>query len=300
MAFHRPVFTFVCFARSLPLGVARGVIQMLIECERWLDTWCRFGDSFTEPAGNCQGVEDRGVIQPPPPARTLFPGTTATELGLLSRSLRFGRLLWCLARQPTTSIALDFYGGTGGGSTLLLSHGLAQHAGTLYSFERDDSLVAHAITLLRAEGMPVGYMPAFQVGQLSDETGTWMLHGEPVPHHDLVSGPASASVEAQTSHAHSPLRELCERLPPVDLVVLDPMQDAMSAEWPVIERFCKPVLVAIHNVNLPGHAGWIRDHLLRRSTWYEALNGSHPSAWDDGGLRGWTLLQRLIGVSEIQ
>ena len=49
----------------------------------------------------------------------------------------------------------------------------------------------------------------------------------------------------------------------------------LSAQW------CRPKFLAIHNSNLPGHAGWIPAQLKRRAAtaqddhaWYELMNGS--------------------------
>ena len=49
-----------------------------------------------------------------------------------------------------------------------------------------------------------------------------------------------------------------------------------SAQW------CRPKFLAIHNSNLPGHAGWIPAQLKRKAAaaqdpdhaWYELMNGS--------------------------
>ena len=41
-------------------------------------------------------------------------------------------------------------------------------------------------------------------------------------------------------------------------------------------QVCRPKFLAIHNTNLPGHAGWISAHLKRQvnSPWYELMNGT--------------------------
>ena len=55
----------------------------------------------------------------------------------------------------------------------------------------------------------------------------------------------------------------------------------LSAQW------CRPKFLAIHNSNLPGHAGWIPAQLKRRAAtaqddhaWYELMNGS-LGLWGD-------------------
>ena len=71
--------------------------------------------------------------------------------------------------------------------------------------------------------------------------------------------------------------------------MLDPPTDLRNL-WPVLQRACEPKFVAIHNTNLPNHAGWIPAH-LRKEGWYEIMNGSHPSIWEQGQ-RSWSLMAR--------
>ena len=47
-------------------------------------------------------------------------------------------------------------------------------------------------------------------------------------------------------------------------------------EWAAVELFCYPTFVVIHNVNLPGHAGWLYAHLLSLPEWVEVASGYTP------------------------
>lgn len=53
--------------------------------------------------------------------------------------------------------------------------------------------------------------------------------------------------------------------------VLVDFLNPLPYEWAVIEKYCRPQLVLIANINLPGHAGWIARRLLRKSGWQELL-----------------------------
>eukprot|EP00747_Dinoflagellata_sp_TGD_P021886 gnl/TRDRNA2_/TRDRNA2_128760_c0_seq1.p1 gnl/TRDRNA2_/TRDRNA2_128760_c0~~gnl/TRDRNA2_/TRDRNA2_128760_c0_seq1.p1 ORF type:complete len:321 (+),score=38.10 gnl/TRDRNA2_/TRDRNA2_128760_c0_seq1:29-991(+) len=260
-------------------AVATGatIARTVVVCERQLAAQCGDVDAFAEPVGGCRGA-DNSVLPMPPSAMTLFPGTEPAELALISRSLRFGRILWCLARRASTAKVLEFFAGTGGGSTLLLAHGLEHHLGVLYSFEREASLVSHGLQVLLSQGLRAEAVSAS--GSLLHEPGAWLLHGEPMDA-DGVGGP---------------LRTLCDELGPIDLVVLDPQGTDLASEWPVVEAVCKPRLVAIHNTNVPRHAGWIRNHLLAKGSWHELLSGWHPSVWEYGEQeRWWSVLWRAGG-----
>merc|ERR1712205_303105 len=85
------------------------------------------------------------------------------------------------------------------------------------------------------------------------------------------------------------MQSLCGQLGSIDLAMLDPQGTELGPEWQVLDKFCRPRVVAIHNANLPEHAGWLRPHLLESGAWIEVLNGSHPSLWERG-VRSWTLL----------
>jgi len=262
----------------------------LAVCERRIVSRCIGGaagrngaaaavDSFREGTGCVWGAEA------PPPATTLFPDTEAAEMGLISRSLRFGRVLWCLASLQSMTAVLELFAGTGGGSTMLLAHGLSRHKGSLYSFERETALIVHAEHVLRGWGLAVASMRAVDAPQLRGAAaGTWLLHGGPV----------------EGTKDDGPLATLCAAIGAVDAVVLDPQFTDLAVEWPIIERQCEPRFVAIHNTNLLGHAGWVRERLLAigatRGAWLELLNGSHPSLWEPGERRSWSVLWRVSPV----
>jgi len=268
--------------------------QGLELCQRRVAARCRRVNRFIEPqeAGWCSWNP-----QGPPPGLSLFPNTNPGELGMVSRSLRLGRLLWCLASSPWSRAAVELFAGTGGGSTTLLAHGLATHGGALYSFEREKSLVVHAQNVLRSWELDANVVSTNDASSVSGMgPGAWLLWGEPLPLAEVATG--------------GPIRALCtsaaaaSSIGGVDMVVLDPHESELYAEWEVIERVCNPRFVVVHNSNLPKHAGWVRHHLLQlrsreedqddtSSSWHELLNGSHPSIWDDApGKREWSLLWR--------
>lgn len=326
-------------------------------------------NSFSEhPVGACGPVGAPPIPGPPPPATSLFPGTDPAELGLIGRSLRLGRAIWCAARAVArvapgrharrhgrprsglelgrTAVALELFAGTGGGSTMLLAHGLSDGLGTLHTFERDSGNVAHARAALHEWGLraraltlpPPGpphlkavsravssslaltleaeLAPGFGSQSAAalaggfatssgdklglERAGTWLWHGSPL---------ALAERGTPGEQRGVPFLELlCSALPEVDLLVLDPQQTDLAAEWALVDRVCRPRAVAIHNINLVAHAGWIRDLLLKRQhkaiggalvpTWREVLNGSHPSPWEEGGHRAWTFLMRVDAATE--
>lgn len=231
---------------------------------------CKGVNSFLEPSGTCP---ETPAMDMPPPAMTAFPGTTPVELGQISRVLRFGRIIWCLARLPFVGVALEFFGGTGGASLLLahsLSHVNGDH-GALFSFERDYYNGVHIVNLIRRQGLPEahvmhanGFIPWSDLFPPSSSLrGSIVFVGEP-----LTPG-ATAPV---------PLHSLCTVLPQVDLVMVD-SPTTLEDEWIMIEEICRPLLVAIHNTNIQG--SWIRRRLLDSIEWFEVLNGSHavPSEW---------------------
>ncbi|CAK0875137.1 unnamed protein product, partial [Prorocentrum cordatum] len=255
----------------------------------------------------------------PPAAASAFAGSEPAELGCIGRSLRFGRLLWCLAsgvhaapEHPPVARVLELFAGSGGGSTLLLAHGLqaargpegrragAARARWLLTFEEDWRNVAAACAVLGARGLRAQGAHAAAPGALGqlarllsaggegESAATWIVHGRPVLRSSAseVGGNASAG----------PLRDLCSAAAGIDLAVLDP-NHALQEEWPVTEAVCSPRYVALHNVNLPLHAGWVRERLLASGEWAEVLAGAHDSAWDPPGhpaaRRAWSLLARI-------
>eukprot|EP00927_Polykrikos_kofoidii_P063207 TRINITY_DN58021_c0_g1_i1.p1 TRINITY_DN58021_c0_g1~~TRINITY_DN58021_c0_g1_i1.p1 ORF type:complete len:316 (+),score=32.05 TRINITY_DN58021_c0_g1_i1:68-1015(+) len=272
--------------------------RFVSRCERRLGLSCGDVNSFYEPFGACPGPSQTL----PPPATTLFRDTTAASLGLLGRSLRFGRVLWCLAQLPSSHIVLELFAGTGGGSTLVLTHSLAQkQEGVLHSFERDVGNVAHALhvmqafnlrsrALVAASGDLLLASPTKLRTAVADEAqrGLWLWYGDALASVSSLKGDVSMP-------SRSSLQALCEALPRVDLLVIDPQGTDFSRELFVAERSCRPRLFAIHNANLP-EVGWVRTELLSRHRWREIANGSHPSPWAQEdqernvSVRSWSVL----------
>lgn len=137
-------------------------------------------------------------------------------------------------------------------------------------------------------------IPAFAMRSLLTETCAVMVQGQPFQFFGDRSfetyyrlywqGDTNATLREELIHGieHSHLRELCEaalqsvcddREDCGIFVVLDsPPQAAL--EWDIINRYCRPRLVFVNNVNLPGHAGWVREHLLFDSRWKEIFKNS--------------------------
>ena len=193
-------------------------------------------------------------------------GTEASELGCISRSSQFGRALWCLARAVNS--AIELFTGVGGGSTLLLAHALAkaQRMGRQRSFftmERHLGNAYHAQNILESVGISTRILSLASpdgltngmAALLKENPGVWILHGDLFENLGVFNA-------------------LCSRIGGLDMVMLDPPVD-LRGVWPLIETACKPKFLAVHNANLPGHAGWLPAHLLRTNDrWYEIMNGS--------------------------
>ncbi|CAK8987334.1 unnamed protein product [Durusdinium trenchii] len=126
--------------------------------------------------------------------------------------------------------------------------------------------VATVVPLEHAKGIPDSAAQSFGT------PGSWILQGDVFEHPSLIEA-------------------LCSTTDGMDLIMLDPPTDLRNI-WPVLETACRPKFLAIHNANLPGHAGWIPSYLKSsHSTWYEIMNGSHPSIWEPG-IRTWSLMAR--------
>mmetsp|Transcript_168212 Transcript_168212/g.540422 ORF Transcript_168212/g.540422 Transcript_168212/m.540422 type:complete len:93 (+) Transcript_168212:963-1241(+) len=87
------------------------------------------------------------------------------------------------------------------------------------------------------------------------------------------------------------------------MLFLDPAGTAAEAEFLEIEASCWPLRwVVVNNANLPGHAGWVREHLLGLGgEWAEVLSGRTSDPWGAGRpawiadlyrSRSWTVLAR--------
>eukprot|EP00434_Breviolum_minutum_P003747 symbB.v1.2.003300.t1/scaffold182.1/size414077/13 len=266
-----------CKAESNQTRRARHEIRV---CERRLAIQCKKQNRLVELPNLCPG-ESREF---PPAALSLFEGAPS-ELGCISRSTQLGRALWCLARHGGIQNALELFTGIGGGSTLVLGHALGRRSekpnARFFSVDRDPGNAFHATQVLQvAAKVPATVVPLSSEEGISASDaegfrnpGTWILQGDVFQHPKL-------------------LEALCSVTNGMDLIMLDPPTDLRNT-WPLLERVCRPKFLAIHNTNLPGHAGWISAHLKRQvnSPWYELMNGSHPSIWEPG-MRDWSLMAR--------
>ncbi|CAK8987330.1 unnamed protein product [Durusdinium trenchii] len=243
-------------------------------CERRLARQCQGQNQVIESPG-C-GAEGPDM---PPPAVSLFGGTEPGELGCIGRSTQFARALWCLARHANK--AFELFTGIGGGSSLVLAHALARRPapGRFFTVDRDQGNAWHATQVLKTAKAVATVVPLEHAKGIPDSAaqsfgtpGSWILQGDVFEHPSLIEA-------------------LCSTTDGMDLIMLDPPTDLRNI-WPVLETACRPKFLAIHNANLPGHAGWIPSYLKSsHSTWYEIMNGSHPSIWEPG-IRTWSLMAR--------
>mmetsp|Transcript_8934 Transcript_8934/g.20752 ORF Transcript_8934/g.20752 Transcript_8934/m.20752 type:complete len:295 (+) Transcript_8934:38-922(+) len=263
-----------------PITNKKRATRSLRRCEQLLASKCNFHNALVEPQGGCQAWD----ADMPPPATSLFEGTEASELGCVSRSTTFGRGLWCLARGMRN--ALELFTGIGAGTTLLLAHAMAyggtgqafDHGGrAFYTVERDEGNAYHAVRILASVGIPARIIEldgphglTSSQAQLLKDPGVWILLGDLFQHVGMFAS-------------------LCDAVGGLDLVMLDPPVD-LRMTWPLLESACSPKFLAVHNTNLPGHAGWLRT-LPRapKTQWYEMMNGSHDSIWE-AGVREWSLM----------
>ncbi|CAE7256712.1 unnamed protein product [Symbiodinium sp. CCMP2592] len=257
----------------------------LRSCEHTLASKCGFQNTLLEAQGTCKPMDS----DMPPPAMSFFPGTEASELGCISRSCKFGRALWCLARGMNT--AIELFTGVGGGSTLLLAHALSgafhrrqghKRLSYFFTMERHLGNAYHAQNILESVGIPAQILSlarpeglnARMAALVKETPGVWILHGDVFDNLGVFDALCSST-----------------GIGSLDLVMLDPPLD-LRGLWPLLDRACKPKFLAVHNANLPGHAGWLPAHLRRTTgSWYEMMNGSHPSVWERGE-RSWSLMGR--------
>lgn len=110
----------------------------------------------------------------------------------------------------------------------------------------------------------------------STTTRVSILRGVPYPY---PKGPGILEIQEGQERPNA-LRRLCEELlsrtgQGFDIVFLDIFQgSSLALEWPVLQDACAPRWVIIHNVNLPEHAGWIKEHLLLDPRWAEVWGGT--------------------------
>lgn len=256
----------------------------------------------------------------------------------VARSNSLGRTLGCLAGRPEVRSVMDLFLANGTGSADTLMDALARrhwpsarggaasgsHSSTFIGFERDHETFWHAVRWLEkkprvrahtfrvtgAEGAEelkaLAQRAAAAVRQTeAGSVAALLFEGEPYP-----DGGLSPTERLYAKAHNSMLRSLCEAIS-VDLVFLDGF--ASDAEFAVIQEVCRPLnWIVLNNVNLPGCAGWIREHLLTRPDWAEVLTGravdryaAGVRTWideDSGGvpdvyrIRAWSALARVRGV----
>lgn len=245
----------------------------------------------------------------------------------VTRSSELGRSLWCLGQRPEVSSVMDLFLAEGDGSASLLVDGLlrgasaagsgsSQRTRLLLGFERVSESFEQAVQWMRAstsaeaiefrlsgrEGLIELQAAAQAAASAADRARdsspvtAVLVHGEPYP-----DGGLEPRERLRTHERPSAIRAFCEAVP-VDLVFLDPDHGAADAEFLAIEKYCHPLRwVVVNNANLPGFAGWVREHLLTRPGWAEVLAGRTSDPWGAGSgswlaevykVRGWSILGR--------
>ena len=180
--------------------------------------------------------------------------------------------------------AIELFTGVGGGSTLLLAHALSgashrrqgpKRGSYFFTMERHLGNAYHAQNILESVGIPTQILSLARPEGLNsrmaalvkENPGVWILHGDVFENLGVFNA-------------------LCSSIGSLDLVMLDPPLD-LRGVWPLLDTACKPKFLAVHNANLPGHAGWLPAHLRRTTgSWYEMMNGSLARGKGRGGKGG--------------
>jgi len=236
--------------------------------------------------------------------------------GMIGRSTVLGRVLWCLAQRQDVHFAMDMFMHTGGGAAHLIAAGmdkaLKKDKAWLLGFEVDASDVQEAMENL-GEWHPIVVTPHRSLPS-KDDLHVWhrdrqnlavlITHGMPFAYNIPLAGmlpvefPWSSDPPIhQPADRPGPLEHYCKHLGPVDLLFLNPTFP-MVGEWSVLEEFCRPQWVVIANINLPFHAGWIKE-ALQHANWPVVLEGHHwHEEFSDYGRRAWAVLMRPDAISQ--
>jgi len=231
--------------------------------------------------------------------------------GMIGRSNLLGRVLWCLAQREDVHVALDLFMNTGGGSTRLIASGLEasrKKKGLLFGFELDSTSVDAAVGTYLAKWHPLRVTPDSLPSP--DQLQPWqrekltiiIVNGMPFPYETHMAGmldfPWSSEppVHIPVDQA-APLEHFCNHAGPIDLAFFNPTF-AMVGEWQVLEKSCLPRIVVIENVNLPFHAGWIKQR-LQDAGWSVVLEGHFlVEAFAEFARRDWVVLFRPDAMYE--
>eukprot|EP00929_Paragymnodinium_shiwhaense_P037304 TRINITY_DN19899_c0_g1_i3.p1 TRINITY_DN19899_c0_g1~~TRINITY_DN19899_c0_g1_i3.p1 ORF type:complete len:536 (+),score=86.72 TRINITY_DN19899_c0_g1_i3:116-1723(+) len=257
----------------------------------------------------------------------------------LAASNSLGRTLRCVASRGPQEVktALDLSVGHGDGSSEVLVSGLAQmvaasgSAAVLVGFETSEDDFNTAV--VHTGMLPgVGSVTTFDLLAAAPDGGSelglealsklavqvvreakpgkvsvLLIRGEAYP--DGGRSPAERRGALAVPNA---LEVICEAMR-VDLVFLEGL--ALDAEVALLQAHCQRLRwVLVNNANLPGHAGWVREHLLIRpqGDWAEVTTGRLSDAWAAGAdlganggplprvyqVRAWSALARIPGLCE--
>lgn len=232
----------------------------------------------------------------------------------ISRSNRLGRVLWCLAQQPTIHSVLDLFLGRGDGSAALLVDSILHHQssgrpswkgwGLLAGFERWPQNFEAAKEWLKTQSKvkvipwllpnPVNFTAMVRFIRTITHAQFRAIYAQDVRAVVIRGEPFSEKLE----NPAAVLFAFCNYVK-VDLVFIDPSQTTAHKEWAIIENACKPLRwVVVNNMNLPSHAGWLRERLLTLPKWVEIFAGQtvdnspsnlSPLLQDQFRLRVWSV-----------
>ncbi|CAJ1461226.1 unnamed protein product, partial [Effrenium voratum] len=215
--------------------------------------------------------------------------------GQLGRTLRLGRVLWCVAAAGNVNAAADFYAHTGG-SAALIAHGMAVTPGRtaralLWTWEAQRDWAAAAARNLQAAGAdsvlvtpPAWEGPAAQQALLNEARS-----GDP---HAAVRAVVVAEAPAfphamdrGDGQAHGLLLQAPCLDGGIQFLFIDPLE-AFVPEFSALFQSCPGLKwIAVHNTNLQDMAGWIPRFLANRTGWRRVLRGSHVWRPVDLGIR---------------
>ncbi|CAE7188733.1 unnamed protein product, partial [Symbiodinium sp. CCMP2456] len=205
-----------------------------------------------------------------------------SSVGQIGRTLRLGRVLWCIAAAGDVSVAADFYANEGG-SASLLAHGLSQHPAPvprrLWTFEVQADWAASTARSLQAAGADVSLVkPAWSGSAAQEALLKEARGGEPrasVRAIVVAEAPAFHHDASEEAASEALLQAPCMEKPGIQFAFIDPLE-AFVPEFSILFTSCPDLKwIAVHNTNLQQMTGWIPRFLANRTGWHLVLQGSH-------------------------
>ncbi|OLQ15644.1 hypothetical protein AK812_SmicGene43 [Symbiodinium microadriaticum] len=217
---------------------------------RW-QAWLR---RCSDEACSCNAVPvegANGVLREPCDCAPL-----PSSVGQIGRTLRLGRVLWCIAAAGDVSVAADFYANEGG-SASLLAHGLSQHAASeprrLWTFEVQADWAASTARSLQAAGADVSLVkPAWSGSAAQEALLKEARGGEPraaVRAIVVAEAPAFHHDASEEAASEALLQAPCMEKPGIQFAFIDPLE-AFVPEFSILFTSC-PDLKWIAEVTCP-------------------------------------------------